>query len=57
MRAVSSAWEVAVFDMLNVVYLVATVAFFALMVAFVHGLEILGREGNGAEHGGGGTRP
>lgn len=57
MRAVSSTWEVAVFDMLDVVYLVATVAFFALMLAFVRGLKILGRESDGAEQGGGGTRP
>ncbi len=30
--------------MLDFVYLLATVAFFALMLAFVHGLELLGRD-------------
>jgi hypothetical protein len=29
--------------MLDVVYIVVTVVFFALMLAFVHGLEVLGR--------------
>ncbi len=41
--------------MLDVVYLLATVAFFALMLAFVRGLEILGRDGDAAERGGGGA--
>jgi hypothetical protein len=30
--------------MLDFVYLLATVAFFALMLAFVRGLELLGRD-------------
>lgn len=51
---VSSECEVTVFDMLDVVYVVCSVAFFALMLAFVRGLEILGREGEGTERIGGG---
>lgn len=35
--------------MLDIVYLVVTVAFFALMLAFVHGLELLGRGATGEE--------
>jgi hypothetical protein len=38
---------------LDVIYVVGTVAFFALMLAFVRGLEVLGREGDAAERGGG----
>jgi hypothetical protein len=30
--------------MLDVIYVACTIAFFALMLAFVHGLEILGRD-------------
>jgi hypothetical protein len=30
--------------MLDVVYVVGTIAFFAMMLAFVRGLEILGRD-------------
>jgi hypothetical protein len=40
----------------DVVYVLATVAFFALMLAFVRGLEILGRDGDAVERGGGGPR-
>jgi hypothetical protein len=35
--------------MLDIVYVVVTVAFFALMLAFVRGLEILGRGATGEE--------
>jgi hypothetical protein len=35
--------------MLDIVYVVVTVAFFALMLAFVRGLEILGRGAIGEE--------
>jgi len=44
-----------VLDMLDVIYVGSTVAFFALMLAFVRGLEILGRDGDAAERGGGGV--
>ncbi len=30
--------------MLDVIYIAATIAFFALMLAFVHGLDTLGRD-------------
>ena len=33
--------------MLDVVYVLCTIAFFALMLAFVRGLEILGRDATG----------
>jgi hypothetical protein len=33
--------------MLDLVYLVCIVGFFALMLAFVRGLEILGKDGGG----------
>lgn len=36
--------------MLDFVYVVATVVFFALMLAFVRGLEVLGRGATGEEH-------
>jgi hypothetical protein len=29
---------------LDVIYIACTIAFFALMLAFVHGLEMLGRD-------------
>lgn len=35
--------------MLDVVYIACTVGFFALMLAFVHGLEVLGRDAEIAE--------
>lgn len=36
--------------MLDIVYVAVTVAFFGLMLAFVHGLEVLGRGATGEEH-------
>lgn len=36
--------------MLDIVYVAVTVGFFALMLAFVRGLEILGRGATGEEH-------
>lgn len=36
--------------MLDLLYLAITVAFFALMLAFVRGLEILGRGATGEDH-------
>jgi hypothetical protein len=36
--------------MLDIVYIAATIAFFWLMLAFVRGLEILGRGATGEEH-------
>jgi hypothetical protein len=36
--------------MLDIVYVAATVAFFALMLAFVRGLEVLGRGSTGEDH-------
>jgi hypothetical protein len=35
--------------MLDVVYILATVVFFGLMVAYVRGCERLGKDGTGAE--------
>ena len=35
--------------MLDIVYVAVTVVFFGLMLAFVHGLEILGRGALGEE--------
>ncbi len=35
--------------MLDLVYIVVTLAFFALMLAYVRGCERLGREGTGEE--------
>jgi len=35
--------------MLDVVYILVTVAFFALMLAYVRGCELLGRESTGEE--------
>ncbi len=35
--------------MLDVVYILVTVAFFGLMLAYVRGCEILGRESSGDE--------
>ncbi len=31
--------------MFDIAYVIATIAFFALMLAFVRGLELLGRDG------------
>jgi hypothetical protein len=56
-EAVFSPREVV---MLDVIYVVSTIAFFGLMLAFVRGLEILGRESDAVEHGGnssGGASP
>lgn len=36
--------------MLDILYVAVTVGFFALMLAFVRGLEILGRGATGEEH-------
>ena len=36
--------------MLDIIYIAATIAFFGLMLAFVRGLEILGRGATGEEH-------
>lgn len=33
--------------MIDFIYVVSTIAFFALMIAFVHGLEGLGEDGSG----------
>ena len=41
----------------DLVYVVATIAFFGLMLAFVRGLEVLGRERDGTERSSGGKRP
>ena len=35
--------------MLDIVYILTTVAFFALMLAYVRGCEHLGKEGTGEE--------
>ncbi len=43
LRAVAS-------DMLDLVYIAVTIAFFALMLAFVKGLEKLGRGAVSEEH-------
>lgn len=49
-HAAFTARTVASTAMLDFVYVVATVVFFALMLAFVRGLEVLGRGATGEEH-------
>lgn len=36
--------------MLDILYVAVTIAFFGLMLAFVRGLEILGRGATGEDH-------
>ena len=35
--------------MLDIIYIVVTLAFFGLMLAYVHGCERLGRDGTGED--------